>query len=469
MHPTLCQFRANQVPKPLGIQLIMKRLWNSKRLSLGTFSLPKSSHVLILCSMICLAASCSPQPKVINVGPRPVKTQVITSVADLRSRTFPGKVEASQRVELAFQVSGLLVDLPVKEGQRVAKGELIGQLRQDEFKARVATLQSQLDQARAGLAALMQGERAEERLRREAQVRAAQARLSKTRTEHERNTRLVTTNVVTRAQYEMSEAAYRVAQEELKAAEQLVAAGSIGREEDIQSQEAMIRGLEAQLVEANLNLQDSTLRAPYDGVIAQRFVEQGQNVRAKEPIVRFQDVDEVEILVDVPETVMVADITRADIVSLSATISGAPGVAFPVRIREIGQVADPVTQTFTVRVGMQTPAGLQVLPGMTANILATYRRAEVLGNSPLLVPVTALTQSETGQQIVWIIDEELKAQSREVKVGSATGSDIEILEGLAPGDRIAVAGVKFLRPGMQVRDLGDSLASTPSTSEGSTR
>ena len=50
--------------------------------------------------------------------------------------------------------------------------------------------------------------------------------------------------------------------------------------------------------------------APYDGVIAQRFVEPNQNVRAKQPIVRFQDVDEIDIAVDVPETLMAADIRR---------------------------------------------------------------------------------------------------------------------------------------------------------------
>ena len=69
------------------------------------------------------------------------------------------------------------------------------------------------------------------------------------------------------------------------------------------------------MVEASIQLEDTTLRAPYDGVIAQRFVEQGQNVRAKERVVKFQDVDEIEVLVDVPETVMAADLRAADIVS----------------------------------------------------------------------------------------------------------------------------------------------------------
>ena len=105
-------------------------------------------------------------------------------------RSFPGKVEASKKVELAFLVPGLLVKFPVKEGQKVAKGELIAQLRQDEFQARLKALQGQLDQARAALRALRSGERLEERLRREMQVRAAEATLANARTELDRYTRL---------------------------------------------------------------------------------------------------------------------------------------------------------------------------------------------------------------------------------------------------------------------------------------
>lgn len=426
---------------------------------------------LILCLtglILATAIGCSAKVVAVANPVRPVKTMVVSAGSDLRTRMFPGKVDASKRVELAFQVSGLLVDLPVKEGERVARGEVIGQLRQDEFQARVATIQSQVDQAKAGLTALMQGERSEEMLRREAQVRSAEAQLANARAEYGRIAQLKQRRIVTQADYDVAETSYRVAQETYQSAQQLVALGTIGREEDILAQTAAVRGLEAQLVEANLNLQDSTLKAPYDGVIARRFVEQGQNVRAKEPVVRFQDVDEVEILVDVPETVMASDILTADIVQLTARISGAPGLEFPVQIREMAKVADTTTQTFSVRVAMQVPEGNQVLPGMTASILATYRRAQILGNR-IFVPVAAISQSGQGPQLVWVIDESFVAHSREVKVGSAIGGDIEVLSGLSPGDRIAVAGIPFLREGMQVRDLGNALNSASLTGEGSTR
>ncbi len=78
---------------------------------------------------------------------------------------------------------GLLIKLPVKEGQNVAQGAVIAQLREDEFQARLNALQGQLDQGRAALAALRAGERPEEKLRRESQVRAAEATLSNARTD----------------------------------------------------------------------------------------------------------------------------------------------------------------------------------------------------------------------------------------------------------------------------------------------
>ena len=393
---------------------------------------------------------------------RPVKTMVVASGGDVRTRVFPGVAEASRRVELAFQVPGLLVKLPVKEGQRVAKGDVIGELRKEEFEARLTALQGELDQARAVLRRLQSGERPEETLRRESNVRAAEARMANARAEFRRFEQLIRNSAVSRSQYEVAETAYRVAQEEYQAAVQLLEKGTIGREEDIDAQAAVVRGLEGRVVEAALQLSDTTLTAPYDGVIAQRFVEEGQNVQAKQAIVRFQDVEEIEIVVDVPETVMAADITTADVIDLVAEFSGAPGLRFPVEIREIAQVADPTTQTFKVRAAMQAPADVTILPGMTATVTADFRRAGVLGQQ-LLVPVSAVVKKDSGDQIVWLIESDgdsQKVSKRAVKLGDASGGDIEIVEGLAPGDRIAIAGASRLRDGMQVRDLGDQLGGT---------
>ncbi|MBL8797378.1 MAG: efflux RND transporter periplasmic adaptor subunit [Planctomycetia bacterium] len=388
---------------------------------------------------------------------RPVKTLVVSASAAPHTRVFPGKVEASRRAELAFQVPGVLVKLPVKEGQKVAKGELIAQLRLDEFQARLQTLKGQLDQQRAQLQALRAGDRPEQRLRLEAQVRAAAAKMAQARANFDRDARLVRSSAVSREEFERSEAAFRVAREDHQAAVQSLEKGTVAREEDIAAQEGVVRALENQVVEANIQLQDTTLLAPYDGVIAQRFVEVNQNIRAKEPVVKFQDVDEIDVAVDVPEAVMAADLRAADILQIAAEFSGAPGVQFPVRVRELAQVADPATQTFRVRVALQAPpSGVNLLPGMTATVAMTYRRASIL-DSRILVPVTAIYKDSKGEQVAWIIGADGTVARRPVKLGAVAGGQVEVLGGLQPGDRVAVAGVTFLREGMKVRDLGDAL------------
>lgn len=131
--------------------------------------------------VICLSAGCSRQETDRPETIRPVKTITVAGATEPDTHTFPGRVDASRQVELAFQVPGVLVNLPAKEGQRVAKGEIVAQLRRDEFQARLDTAQAQLDQAKANLSALRLGERPEEQFRREAAVRAAAAKLANAR------------------------------------------------------------------------------------------------------------------------------------------------------------------------------------------------------------------------------------------------------------------------------------------------
>src|SRR5262245_43648471 len=79
-----------------------------------------------LVALLLLAlAGCSRKTPPAREVVRPVQTTVVSAEGDTRTRTFPGKVEASQQVELAFQVPGLLASLPVREGQKVVKDEVI--------------------------------------------------------------------------------------------------------------------------------------------------------------------------------------------------------------------------------------------------------------------------------------------------------------------------------------------------------
>ena len=400
--------------------------------------------------------ACSPAPQPPAEIIRPVRTIVVAAGEDASTRIFPGRVDAAKQVELTFQVPGLLINLPVREGQNVAEGDLIAQLRPDEFQARLDALQGQLSRARADLQGLQAGARPEERLRLEAQLRSADATLANARTDLNRATQLLRSQTISRLEFDTTRTSYQVAVENREAARQTLEQGLTGREEDILAKASEVSGLEARVVEADIALTDTTLRAPYAGVIARRFVEQGQSIRAKQPVVKFQDVEEIDIAVDVPESVMAAVIRTADIKAMTASFSAAPGLTFPVHIREIAQRADPTTQTFNVRVAMKKPQGINLLPGMTATVSMTYQRAEILGPR-VFVPVAAVSRDSASQTAVWIVSPEQTVTRRPVRTGGLTGGRIEILEGLQPGDRIAAAGANHLREGMQVRELGDAL------------
>ena len=105
---------------------------------------------------------------------------------------------------------------------------------------------------------------------------------------------------------------------------------------------------------------------------------------------------------------------------------------------------------------MKSPADITLLPGMSATVSLTYRRATILG-SRILVPISAISKNGAGGQVAWVVGSESTVSPRPIKIGEATGKQVEVIEGLQPGDRIAVAGVTFLRQGMKVSDLGDAL------------
>lgn len=410
----------------------------------------------IALSMICLASGCSRRDPAPSEAVRPVKTSVIGKGAESYVRTFPGRVEAAQSVDLAFQVPGLVMRLPVKEGQRVARGQVVGQLRQAEYQARQQAAKGQLDQGLAVLDTLRLGARSEEQLRREAQLRSAEAKLANARTEFDRYARLLPTGAVSTADYELSQIAYRVAQEERQSAQQLLEKARTSRQEEIEAQEAQVHTLEARLQEAGVQLGDSTLRAPYNGVIAQRLIDEGQAITANRPVVKFQNTEEIDIVADVPETVMAAGFRSGNIARMSAEFSHSPGRQFPVRIGELAQVADPATQTFQVRFRMKTPTGMMLRPGMTATVAITYRRPRT-PTDRAFVPISAVTREANGRQVVWVIGADETARCREVRMGEVKDGEVEILRGLRTGDRVAVAGAAYLREGMKVRDLGDAL------------
>ncbi len=209
----------------------------------------------------------------------------------------------------------------------------------------------------------------------------------------------------------------------------------------------------AQLEDARNRLRDTSLLAPFDGVISKRYVENFQKVQAKEPIANLQDITRIEILVDVPEQVMAGIRDKEDTLTIVATFDPIPGKEFPLRIKEYATQADPATQTYQVVLVMDQPAEANILPGMTALVTARTTREEGAGDRTITIPAIAVMDAAGDRPYVWVLDPKTgTVHRRYVTVGRITGSkDIRILDGLEGGETIVVAGLTQLGEGMKVR------------------
>lgn len=206
----------------------------------------------------------------------------------------------------------------------------------------------------------------------------------------------------------------------------------------------------AQLEDARNALNDTYLKASFDGIVAKRYVENFEDVQAKQPIVSLQDISKIEILVDVPETVM-ANLKRGKEIEATATFSVVPEKKFPLQLKEFSTQADPQTQTYQVVLVMDRPEGINVLPGMTATVTG---RPPATGDSAprIIIPAIAVMEDPQENAFVWVLKkEDMTVHKTVVKVGEMIGSDgILVLEGLKGGEQIATSGIAQLQDGMKV-------------------
>ena len=410
---------------------------------------------VIMTAIFLFLAGCAEQEeKTETVVVRPVRTMVLTSSVSGRVRTFPGKVQASQQVDLAFRISGPLVEFPVKEGQAIKKNDLLARIDPRDYKTDLAHVGSSLAEVRAKLKSMKAGARPEDVKVLEAEVAAARARFHEAEQNFKRYENLYKRDVVSKADYERYKSARDVANAQLNTASQNLRKGKKGaRREDIAAMSSRIRGLEAQRKRAQAALDDTWLKAPFSGVIAKKFVENFQDVDAKKPIVSLQDVSSIELLVDIPEKEM-ATVDKTDITRITAKFEFLPDKEFTVEVKEYGTEADPQTKTYPVTLTMPAPEGVTLLPGMTATITVRLKASKNENESQFAIPVSAVFADELGRQYVWLVDQTAMTISRrEIRVGHLTGESIRVSEGLSEGEMIATAGVHFLQENMKVRVL----------------
>ena len=372
-------------------------------------------------------------------------------------RSFPGRVQSGRgrRVDSAFRVPGTIIEIPVKTNQSVAKGQLLARLDPRDFETRLAQASSAVAEARARLAAMQAGDRPEDIRILEDQLAAEQARLNEAQLEFTRTRNLLERGAATKDAYDRATRALEVARATTSAAASALARGRAGaRVEDIEGQAALVRRLEAQQREARDALDDTRLTAPFAGIVARTTAEAFQEVQARQPILSLRDATGLEIVTDVPESVMV-QLSTGNVKNLAAVFDFLPGRSFPVTYAEAEGEADPRTRTFAVVFNLpDVPRDIRILPGMTATIRVATADPTASQPNEWPIPAAAVFVDADGKRWVWRVDRGTQTVQRvAVMVGDVRGDQVIVRGGLSAGETIVTAGVNHLHEGEKIRVL----------------
>ncbi|MCX7042162.1 MAG: efflux RND transporter periplasmic adaptor subunit [Gammaproteobacteria bacterium] len=335
-------------------------------------------------------SACGDDPAPVEV--RPVLV-VQASSGDLGYEAFAGEVHAREEPQLAFRIGGKISRRLVDAGARVKAGQALAELDPADVR-----LQSEAD--RAALA-------------------SAQADLALAQSELQRYKNLVDKQLVSRSLYDNRVAGLRAA-------------------------ESRVRQARAQLSASGNQVAYAVLRAPSDGVIAQRLAEAGQVVAAGQAVFVLAVDGEREVVISVPEQSIGRFPVGRD---LAVELWAEPGKRFPGKLREISPSADAQTRTFLARVGFDT-AGAPVELGQSARVYA-----QTATGSGMRLPLSALTQSK-GRPAVWVVD---PATSRlrltPVRTGAFGEDGVPIQSGLTPTDWVVAAGAHLVLEGEKIAPI----------------
>lgn len=195
-------------------------------------------------------------------------------------------------------------------------------------------------------------------------------------------------------------------------------------------------------------LADRVIAAPFAGVLGFRQVSPGTLVTPGTAITTLDDIDRIKLDFSVPETALAAVSVGQAIEAQSAAF---PGRSFAGNVKALGSRVDPVTRSLQVRAELANPERL-LRPGMLLNVQLHLPERAVL-----VIPEIALIQVGNTQS-VFRVGAENTVESVRVRSGQRRLGRVEIVEGLAAGDRVVVEGIVKLRPGTRIREADVAVA-----------
>ncbi len=356
---------------------------------------------LVALGVALVGAGCSKEPAPQDII-RPLYAVEVTTDADRSGRSFPGRAQANQEVDLSFRVNGPLIELPNDiVGKSYKQGEVIARIDPRDYEVKVEDVEGKLERSRSA-------------------VKRAQG------------------------EYERELAIFK----EDPGATSSTAVDRMRDQRDSAAGE--VRSLAASLQAAKDNLAYTYLKASFDGVVTAKYVENFQDVRAKESVVRLLDASRIQIVVDIPET-LISRLPQVD--EFWVVFDAFPDRKITAELYEVGTEASLSTRTYPVTLIMDPPEDINILAGMAGRAYGRRRSEEGAASNELVVPASAVfTPDDEKESKVWTVNRDTGTVSlRSVKLGSFTGNGLVVTEGLEAGEWVATAGVHSLEEGQKVR------------------
>ncbi len=248
------------------------------------------------------------------------------------------------------------------------------------------------------------------------------------------------------AQYNSAQTAYELAIDNYNRLESLHA-DTIISTQDFQNARAQRDQAKAQLDQAEKQLRDSNIEAPFSGRVEERMVQRGELISPGMPVARLVNTREVRILTGIPERYS-GEITEGSPVEIRLR----SGESIQSAIAYAGNVIDPDTRTFTAEIELRNPDRL-LKPEMVVDLRVKLHTLE----NAMIIPRTAVVRNEDGVSVFKAVENDgnKRAQLTSVQTGRASGSLIEIVSGIDPGDEIVFSGISNLNDGDRLNILNN--------------
>jgi HlyD family secretion protein len=351
-----------------------------------------------------------------------------------------GKVEPLTYAAVRVDTAGLVVNLPVKEGQRVAKGMLLAELNAPGMQAPLTAAQARVEQAKAELDNIERGGRKTDLIEIESSLNRAKLDREAELRDYNALRRLEEKQAATREQVESARAKLRQSEIEIESLGHKRAALVVSSDRAIA--EAKLRDAEASVQQARQRIAGTVIHSPLTGVLYSLPIRTGAYLNVGDLVANVGVLDRlrVRVYVDEPELGRV-------VVGLPVTITwdAAPGKRWKGLVEQMPTEIEPLgtRQVGEVLCTIENP-GHELVPG--TNVNAEIQASVVSG--ALTIPKEALRRDANGFGALTLSGDTIRW--RAVKTGASSISRVQILEGAAEGDAVALPTDFTLRDGEKV-------------------